>query len=884
LKKNASIPLQLLLALFALWCLPAHAAVPIHIKVATPVGVLAAGTTGDLTATVRISGVEHRLALTRDFQGMWNGAIAAPQSRTLAVELWRHDGPRPVRLYQGLEVLPVGATTLHWALSGPAPQAAWRLSESKQPEDIADAEELGAVWTSLWLVVSCLIVLILGRRALGQPERDQARSSLFNGWTDTLVWIGLGLLWTWPAALAGQAGIVGRHFDALGTVWVIDAASRLGMDLHDSLSAWPTGATYSAIDSWLLLPLAHLATSIDPARVHGWLSVIGVSTSGLAATWLARAVGAGRPWHHLAGILFAGSGLMATGLLEGHVYQLINPWLPLMALFLWRATGEQGRLRHGASAGLFFGLALLTSGYLGISAALLALGFVTPSLTDRRRWGPLSAAALTALVFGGLYLWMFSSAGAPATDYASAASLQIGSFSLENIGPPTLEIDRTGHSLALAISAAAVALAVVGWRLGAPRASMLLGTALFSTLIATGPQWAIGVNPGDLVFPSPLAWFWDLEWVQYFRFPSRVMWTPLLCLGVLAALGLTRLTARLGPWPGLALMVIFVFETVFWVGAPFRQLVLPTAPPAAYLDNDGPVLDLTGEGINPNGDVDAWLTAMLCQFQTRHQRPIADNCVVVEASANPRVVLNRWLADRLYAGDLGAVNRRLGRLGFTEVALHTDWLMPSDRARLHASLAGLSGDTPPRASDGVVFFAVGDVPDGPEIEGPPKTITGPRSSEADTFTWRLRLALVTGLQRTPARYKAYIIDNSGDEHRIEISNRGSSPEDKEDDGLYTADWERTVAAGEPIALTIFEVGRGQLNRLWSGTVMPLDLDEDQINFRFADDGSVEPMLRAVDTFAPEVRNRRGQIVGLGWLGVFSLIGLWVVRHRRRVAA
>jgi hypothetical protein len=863
--------------------LPARATVPIHVEVATPVGVLASGTPGDLTAHLRASGEDHRVPLTRDNAGVWRGSIQGPQARAISVELWRHDGPKPVRLYQGLEVLPVGETTLHWALSGPEPQAAWRLSETKLPDDIADDEELGAVGSALWLVGTCLLVLGLGRRALDRAEGTNAALSAHSGWRDVLLWLGLGVLWTWPAAIAESGAIVGRHFDALGTVWVIDAASRLGLDLHDPLSGWPAGATYSAIDSWLLLPIAYLASSIDPVRIHGWLSVVGVSASGLAAAYFARAVGARAPWHHLAGLLFAGSGLMATGLLEGHVYQLINPWLPLMALSLWIATGEQGRLRHGASAGLFFGLALLTSGYLGISAALLALGFVTPSLTDRRRWGPLSVAALTALVFGGLYLWVFSSAGAPATDYASAASLQIGSFSLENIGPPTLEIDRTGHSLALAISAAALALAVVGWRFGAPRASMLVGTALFSTVIAMGPQWAIGVNPGDLVFPSPLAWFWELEWVQYFRFPSRVMWTPLLCLGVLAALGLTRLTARLGPWPGLALMVLFVFETVFWVGAPFRQLVLPTAPPAAYLDKDGPVLDLTGEGINPNGDVDAWLTAMLCQFQTRHQRPIADNCVVVEASANPRVVLNRWLADRLYAGDLGAVNRRLGRLGFTEVALHTDWLMPSDRARLHASLAGLSVDTPPRASDGVVFFAVGDVPDGPEIEGPPETITGPRSSEADTFTWQLRLDLVTGLERTPARYKAYVIDNSGDEHRVDISNRGSSPEDKEDDGLYTANWEGTVAAGEPIALTIFEVGRGQLNRLWSGTVMPLDLDEDQINFRFADDGSVEPMLRAVDTFAPEVRNRRGQIVGLGWLGVLVLIGLWAVRHRRGAA-
>ncbi len=882
--KNASIPLQVLLALFALCCLPAHAAVPIHIKVATPVGVLAAGTTGDLTAHVRLRGVEHRLALTRDHQGMWSGAIEAPQSRSLAVELWRHDGPRPVRLYQGLEVLPVGATTLHWALGGPEPQAAWRLSESKQPEDIADAEELGAIWTSLWLVASCLIVLILGRRALGQPERDQVRSNLCNGWTDTLVWIGLGLLWTWPAALAGQAGIVGRHFDALGTVWVIDAASRLGMDLHDSLSAWPTGATYSAIDSWLLLPLAHLVTSIDPARVHGWLSIIGVSTSGLAATWLARTVGAGRPWHHLAGILFAGSGLMATGLLEGHVYQLINPWLPLMALFLWRATSETGQTRHGIGAGVFFGLSLFTSGYLGISAALLALSVVTPSLSDRRRWGPLSMAALGAFFFGAVYLWLFQSAGAPTTDYASAASLQIGSLSLENIGPHTLEVDRTGHSLALALSGAATALAVVGWRLGAPRASMLLVTAVLGTLLAMGPQWATGIHPDNWVFPSPIAWFWQLEWVQYFRFPSRVMWTPLLCIGVLAALGLTRLTSRLGPWPGWLLMALFVAETIAFVGTPFRQQMRSTTVPAAYMDTDGPVLDLIGEGINANGEVDAWLTAMLCQSQTQHQRPIADDCVAVEASANPRAVLNRWLAARLYAGDTGAVNRRLSRMEFTEVALHTDWLMPSDGVRLRAALQDLSPHNPPRTSDGVVFFTVGDAPDGATPEGPAQRITGPTSSASDTFDWRMRLYLVTGLEHPRARYMVHIVDTDGAEHRAEISNRGSSPEDKIDDGLYTADWQGTVTSGQPVLLTLFRLDESQNVQLWSGPVMPIDLDEDQINFRFAEDGSAEPMLRAVDSFAPEVRNRRGQIIGLGWLGVFSLIGLWVVRHRRRVTA
>jgi hypothetical protein len=326
---------------------------------------------------------------------------------------------------------------------------------------------------------------------------------------------------------------------------------------------------------------------------------------------------------------------------------------------------------------------------------------------------------------------------------------------------------------------------------------------------------------------------------------------------------------------GIVLMSLFVLEIVSTVQLPFRQRVLPADGPAAYERGEGPVFDMLGEGMDPNGEVNAWFNGIVCQYQTLHQRPIADDCVVVEKGANPRIQIGRWMAARLYEQDVDSVNLRMKRFGFTEVALHTDWLGPSDRIRMATALSKLSPNTEPHRSGGVEIYSVGDVQQGIEKEGHARSIQGP---EAALIDWHMRLDLIVGKGVESARYFVSIEDAEGSSHSVEIRDHGRWPGEKPGDGILNAHWMGKIEG--PVTMSMSQIRNGEKREIWSGLVAPLDLKEDRLAFRLNDNEEAEPMLRALENFFPEVRNRGGKIIGLGWGGALCLIGLWCVRVRR----
>jgi hypothetical protein len=79
---------------------------------------------------------------------------------------------------------------------------------------------------------------------------------------------------------------------------------------------------------------------------------------------------------------------------------------------------------------------------------------------------------------------------------------------------------------------------------------------------------------------------------------------------------------------------------------------------------------------------------------------------------------------------------------------------------------------------------------------------------------------------------------------------------------------------------LIEIDEGRNRVLWSGTVVPFDGAEDRLSFRLDKQGNATPVLRSMDIHSPEVRSRRGKILGLGWLGSFVLMGLWWIRIRK----
>ena len=344
----------------------------------------------------------------------------------------------------------------------------------------------------VWLFCTVLLVLAIGRKALLRSEGPRAPP--LSWWTELLVWCLFATAWTWPAIAAGP-DVVGRHFDSLGTVWVIDAATRLGFALFDSFTVWPIGVTYSAIDSWVLLPFAWLGNRFDAAAVHGWVQVVGVAASAFAASRFAREVGAKSPYDLVAGLCFMGSGLAAAALLEGHVYQVFNPWMPLMGLFLWRCSKPSAKVTDGIYAALFFSLSLFTSGYIGLSAGLLGLGLGIPALLHASAKKPILVAGALSMVVGYVYIDLFTAAQQPGAANASVEALRKGSLALTSLGPPSAGVDRAGHSWALVISAAMVALSMVACRMKAAGSMRLVVTAVVTVFISMGPQWALACLP-----------------------------------------------------------------------------------------------------------------------------------------------------------------------------------------------------------------------------------------------------------------------------------------------------------------------------------------------------------------------------------------------------
>jgi hypothetical protein len=873
---------RLWLMAFLWMCATPALAVTVTVQVAVPTGELQSTEDGTITADLRWLGRDHSIPLSLGSDGVWSGTQEGPQVRALGVSLWRKDGVRPIRVSQGLEIMPVGDATLSWSLAGPQTVEAWRLSRAVLSDDLKRAEERRAMMATGWLFLTVLLVLWLGRRALGKQEAPPILRPL-RMWHEAVGWLLFAALWTWPAVTAGP-NIVGRHFDALGTVWVIDAATRLGLTLHDTMTVWPAGVTYSAIDSWVLLPLSWLGSMLSAPTVHGWIQVLGVALTGFAASRFARVVGAHSPFDLVAGLFFMGSGLTAAALLEGHVYQVFNPWMPLMGMYLWLASRPDAHWKHGVWAGVFFALSLFTSGYIGLAAGLVGLGLGIPVVLRTTRRGPILLAGVIAVCAGLVYMALFAAASQPGAANASAEALRKGSLALTSIGPPTTEVDRAGHSWALVISSSMVALALLAWRMRTDGAKKLWGIAGITVLIALGPEWALGLSPDEPMLTSPFSALWEIPAVQFLRWPGRLMWAALLVLSVLAAVGVSRLALRLGPKIGVGLMLLVLVEVFFVVGLPFRQRTLSGEVPSVYNESSGPVYDLVGQGINQSAEIDSWINATLCQYQTVHGRSIAKDCMRCRTGSSAdlaedcapedseRAGLNAWITARLYEGNVEAVMARLQGLNFTSMAVHPDWIRKSDRMRLQHALSQRTPAVETEVADGVLLYSVD--PEDQEMvltDGPPLRLVGP---ESDPLNWFLRVDLVLPPGMTRGRFFFVV----GQQSPIELRYRGGVIANLNGGGIYAGHFNGPVDAEVPVRL--YRVQDGKTSTLWSGPVVPLDLTEDLITFRLDSEKTATPMLRSLDAFSPEIRHRGGKIIGLGWAGILLLCLMWWLGVRR----
>ncbi len=647
-----------------------------------------------VTLETRWLGEDIEVSLTRNQQS-FEAQIEGPPSRLLPITLWvEQEGySEPYIAYKGIELLPSGNTRLAWTLEPPQEQAGPRAELSAHRVSSPHTLRSLKRWQKIQLTLGFTwlgLLLALGIWLSKSPRTESRLDPLFDWWFSPVVWTLLAIAWTWPALGSGEHFGVGRHFDALGTIWTIDAASRLLPGLFDPLTAWPAGASYRALDSYLLLPISWLLGFLNPVRIHGLLQVLGLVLSGWAAEGFARAIGARRPFSLVAGISFAFSGLSANVLLEGHAYHLVNPWLPLFAWSWWLATSRSGRPVHGVLAAAALAACLATTGYLGATAVLIGFGFLVGGWVRNKSKiaVPVATGVGAGVPIVATYAWWLGSPDPSRVALAAIEGSAQATANLTNLVVISGEIDRADHSLAPFIGGVVIAALVLAPRvLGhKERWRTLACVATLALVLSFGNR--LGISPETTWFPMPMALFEGTTIGERLRFPVRFLWAWYLCGGALAARVATAMADRFGrkaTW----IVAAVLFEAFVVVRLPFRQQTFSSEIPSAYAESSGAVLDLFPTPIDDSGEMDRWFSAIACYYQVGHKKPLVDHCATVPEGANRRVQVNRWLVSALSTGSVDQARQHLSWLGFTSVAFHADLFASGQRDLLEEQLSSL---------------------------------------------------------------------------------------------------------------------------------------------------------------------------------------------------
>ncbi len=530
------------------------------------------------------------------------------------------------------------------------------------------------------------------------------------------VYSALSVATSWPLALHPLSLQVSRQFDIYVTSWLAATDPRLALWAPGLQSAWPLGEALSRADSFVFMLIAWALSPIGGA----WLAVALVTLVGpVVSAWAAerfaaRCLDARFPWSLVAGAVFGFGGAAATTLLEGHVYLLLDPWLPLCATAAWRATEDDARPADGLLAALWWSLCLWTSAYLGLGATLLVGALALRGRLRPAVAGPFAALALAS---GAAYVALFRT-GADAVRIGSALAgtsargvIEAGSATLGTLLGWSPWVDASGHSIAPAVGGGVLVLALVAPILGAERRAWapLVGLAAAACALALGPvlrSWPQG--PG-------LPWLLSLlDWTgagSFLHFPWRFMAVASLALGALAARAVSDLAAR-RPRLAPALLGFVAVDLLLSTGTPLRTGRVPVAVPSAYAaaPAEGAVLELLPRYAGMAVDLEIHWNNLTCSYQAAHRRPVTNRCLGTRLYSGPRVRIGEWVTDAALRGaDPAAVREGLAALGVGAVAVHPDLLAPTERDALVAGLEEILGPPVARstdAGDAVTLFAV----------------------------------------------------------------------------------------------------------------------------------------------------------------------------------
>lgn len=672
--------------LFSLWlglvhpCAMAQTATPqagtppIHGSVAQadPTGDIASGTwvvevaiwstIGAPTVTATIMGEPVVQELQLFSVGEYRGRFLVPPGRLLPVDIRVGNQRR----YDDLIILHYGDQRHSWVVKDDG--VVERSSSPVSVDSMAIQEALILLAGAFWILIVS-IGLVGGRLERG----GKALSWRLPEVVWLALWIGAAVSFTWPAIFSSDTMIVGRHFDTFGTMWVVGAGSRL-IAAVDPLTAWPMGGDLSRLDSYVLVPIAVAFKSLGAGRIFGWIGIIGVALNAWSAQHFSRAVGAKSPWTLLAGFGYGFCGLAATSMLEGHVYQLFNPWLPWFGATMWLATKPDGKWYQAWLAGLLFGLCWATTAYVGLTALGLAVGVLLVS--DRRPKELLLCIAVILFLYISWYMY----GQAPSRESLEPLNPMSAQFS--GMLAATPEMDRSQHSMAPIVFGWMLGLVVLAHKVVPKgRWRVLVWCSVAAMLFSLFPQFA--ASPDLILIPA------NLDWVKgpfagMLRFPIRWGWLWALCGGVVAARVATEMAPRWGRWGYLVLAVV-VAEAFLRVGTPYRQEFRYIDSPSKLTNHDGPILELFPFTENKGLNHQRWLSSISCLEQLKHGQALAEDCVHTKPY-QMRQHLNLWVQDLLNRGHPESIEPTLAGLGFRNIMLRPDLFITQDASKFEGML------------------------------------------------------------------------------------------------------------------------------------------------------------------------------------------------------
>jgi hypothetical protein len=553
-----------------------------------------------------------------------------------------------------------------------------------------------------------------------------------SSWTrhglTVLFFLAVSLGFSWPLAADPTQIHITQQFDIYSLVWLAQAMGADDAGWTFARTAWPMGEPLNRIDSFVLAGMAWAGGSgVDPWWYPAALILLGPVLSAWAAEHFARVhLGADWPWSLIAGMGFAFSGMTATAVLEGHVYVLLVPWLPLLAGAWIRVVGGQGGWGLGVMSGLWWALCLLTSAYIGIGATLIVIFLGLGGLWSRTvSWRGVWAAAGVALPVGAAYSWAFVSAGAGSralsttTAGESTVVMDAGALHLDSLAGWHGLTDPGMHSMTGTIGFTALSLAMFAPFLarGDRRLMWCLVMGLGALLLALGTRLQL-VQDDLRIFwlLHPLSWAPELT--SFFQFPGRLMWVAGLGLGAGAAVAGTVLARRHGPVLAAPLLLFSIGDVLFTTGMPFRGQVVHHSSPEVYemVSPDRAILDLIPEFLPMQSDLALYVNNLGCSHQSAHRRALASRCLGTTLGTGPRAVVGAWLSESVLgeAVDGAAVVSELQALGFGAVVMHPDLYSRVDRASLVQGLEAALGPPAVISTDGgehlVMYALPGDGP------------------------------------------------------------------------------------------------------------------------------------------------------------------------------